>query len=783
MSPEPDRRRPLLAGGERLTEEIKRTQGGGPKTHPRTMEQAVELLAPQLRRLQTETAETPAHLRGSRVVFEATVSPNYLANSYFPKELFAEADLVPVGTRGAVGIYETPKRAPEKRETKTYLLAGDERSLSRVNGLLHDDRATRGAAGRAREELRQFELVQLPSPEETLRRLPESPAHELIVWEAVFHPLADRRGRYSEDERLDVLAKWQAHVERLGGAIENRYIRTVKGLTFMPVRLPAEAGAEAARFNPLRAIRPMPAVRPIPVSPLRVNATIDTPAEPPAGERAQSDLRVGVFDGGVDESVPHLAGFVRDHDLTGGEPADENDVRHGTMVSSTILYGADQEHGQLPTPEVEIDCFRVVPIPAAERGVDLFWILDRIVDRAGEGQYPLVNLSIGPELSVEEDEEPHAWTAVLDELAARNGTTFVTAIGNNGRLDAASGANRLQVPGDMANGIGVGACDRRAPEDWARAPYSPLGPGRPGGRMQPLGLAFGGVDGRLFRAITSGGVIGEASGTSFSAPLATHGLAGLAATLGDPVGIDPSVLRAFAAHGAEGCDPSHAAESGFGRLLERYDEMLECQPYEATVLYRETISRDQTISMAFPLVTDILAGRMVSLKWTIAFVASTDPENAVEYTTAGLEVAFRPHANRFTFSNREQRRSAVVDVVEDRDRATALLGEGFLPSTLPATRRPETHRHEALLRAEEAKWETINRCGDRMRASGLHRPQITVSYLAREEGMLRTGAPPLEFAMLLTMTGPKDVALYDAVRTGFQQLVPVRTELPLRISV
>jgi hypothetical protein len=285
MAPEPNRRRPLLAGGERLTQEIKRTQGGGPKTHPRTIEQAVELLAPQLDRLQAEAAETPAHLRGARVVFEATVSPNYLANSYFPKELFAEADLVPVGTRGAVGIYETPKRAPEKRETKTYLLAGDERSLARVNGLLHDDRATRGTAGRARDELRQFEFVKLPSPEETLRSLPEPAAGETIVWEAVFHPLVDRQGRYSEDERRDVLAKWQAHVERLGGEIENRYIRTVKALTFMPVRLPAEAGTEAARFNPLRAIRPMPAVRPIPVSPLRVNATTDAPAEPPAGDR------------------------------------------------------------------------------------------------------------------------------------------------------------------------------------------------------------------------------------------------------------------------------------------------------------------------------------------------------------------------------------------------------------------------------------------------------------------------------------------------------------------
>jgi subtilisin family serine protease len=95
-----------------------------------------------------------------------------------------------------------------------------------------------------------------------------------------------------------------------------------------------------------------------------------------------------------------------------------------------------------------------------------------------------VSLSLGPSLPVDDRTEPHAWTARLDEIAEQRGVLFVTAVGNNGEDDAASGLNRVQVPSDMVNALAVGACDRPASEaGWARAPYSAVGPGRPGARM------------------------------------------------------------------------------------------------------------------------------------------------------------------------------------------------------------------------------------------------------------------------------------------------------------
>lgn len=169
---QPDR--PILTGGEALRRDAERTSGGGPKYHPRSFGQAQAQLTPQVEILREAIEKTPGALRGARVVFEATVLPNYLANSYFPAELFREADLVPVGTRAASGSYETRTRVEENRPTKSYLLAGDERSIGKIAQLLAAH-AVGGAVRAAQERLRQFDLIRLPTLEEVLRSRPNSP--------------------------------------------------------------------------------------------------------------------------------------------------------------------------------------------------------------------------------------------------------------------------------------------------------------------------------------------------------------------------------------------------------------------------------------------------------------------------------------------------------------------------------------------------------------------------------------------------------------------------------
>lgn len=783
MTPSPldprEARRPLLGGGERLQQPVDPGGGGGPKFHPRTLEQAREVLTPQLTHLREVVAQTDPQLRGERVVFEATVLPNYLANSYFPGELFRAADLVPVGTRGALGTRQTRTKVEENQPTKTYLLAGDERSLTKLASLLAADEPPQGATVAAHAALKQFEVVRLPSENDVLRVPPNHDAEELMTWEAVLHPAVAASGDMTADEYRSVMEKWHNWVTALGGEIADDFTRVVKGMTFVPVRLPASAGAAAARFNPLRALRPMPRVRPIPSTPLRVTAS-SLPVPPaPAGGRPQSDVRIAAFDGGLDDSLPHIAPFASAIDVT-PEPPDPDSVAHGTMVTSALLYGPLEPGQELSVPEVGVDHFRVVPPPAnGSWDVDLYWILDRIEELVLARDYPIVNLSLGPAFAVEDDDEPHAWTARLDELTQQRGTLFVSAAGNNGNEDSAAGLDRIQVPADAVNSIGVGACDTRTGAPWTRAPYSARGPGRPGARVQPIGLAFGGVVNQPFTGLAPGGVVGQACGTSFAAPVASHGLASLSALLGAGTAT-PSVLRAFAAHFAEAAgDLVSPEDGGFGRIAERYDEFFDCPVNEVTVLYRSSIERDQAVSLELPVPADIVQKGNISLRWTLAFTAPTDPSDAVDYTQAGLEASLRPHAHRFSYKDPDTGKYRTLNLVEDADEILALIRAGSAPPALPVTTTSSRFKNEALKR-DEGKWETTLRYARSMRAKSLFNPHITVNYLARDGGAL-SAAVPLEFAMLATISAPRGIPLYDEVRNRYGVLTPLATRLPLRL--
>jgi hypothetical protein len=218
-------RRPLLSGGERLAEAIERAGGGGGKSHPRTLEQAITHLTPQYERLAEQAASMPAEKRGRRIIIEAEVLPNYLANSDFPKEFFANADLVPVGTKVTRGIYRTPKKPPEERETKKYLLAGDERSFTLLGDIIRGENVHGARGGRARLSLRQFELLRIPRPEDTLRLRAEPPAEDLLTWEAVFHPALDRRRAPIPADEDELWQKWLDLIGSLGGDVAERSAR------------------------------------------------------------------------------------------------------------------------------------------------------------------------------------------------------------------------------------------------------------------------------------------------------------------------------------------------------------------------------------------------------------------------------------------------------------------------------------------------------------------------------------------------------------------------------
>lgn len=252
-------RRPLLAGGELLSAKVQRVgKPQGDKFHPFSLDEAHRILSPQAEALRDGLDKLPAALRGRHVLFEATLHPNYLASSYYPAEVIEGMDLYVVGTRSERAPLKTAKREKPDEPTKTFIIAGEP---DKVVAFAKVVETKPDAATKKWEQLREFRDIGLPKPDVIIVRRPQLGAGEVITWESVLSDIG-RTNAELDDWSAEGFQKWTAWIEKLGGEVAVNYSRRVGGLTFVPVALNEEVLAEAARFNLLRAIRPMPQVRP-----------------------------------------------------------------------------------------------------------------------------------------------------------------------------------------------------------------------------------------------------------------------------------------------------------------------------------------------------------------------------------------------------------------------------------------------------------------------------------------------------------------------------------------
>ncbi len=757
-----------------MSEIVERASGGGTKYYPYSWEETKQLLAPQARALQESATSLDSSLRARHVVFEATLLPNFLANSYFPKNLIKLLQLTALGSRPATEDLILRGRVESDVATKSLVVAGDDASLEHLSRMLegeHLDRHERAAA----EELRQFSKIHLPRREEVLDSHSSGPdaSSSQQAFEAVLHPDPDSElgDRHPISDAL--FHKFEDFIRRLGGEVAGDRRDVVGGLTFVPVFLSTARAPEAAAFNPLRSIRRMPRIRPVPSVPLRSAPRVGLPAPPAAAPDAPEVL---IFDAGIEENGDFFAGSVSQIHLTDRKPQ-PGFIEHGSAVTGAVLYGQVHAGEHLPTPQVRATHYRCIPGPD-EDGAELYWLLDQIQKRVADTDSMIVNLSLGPEMPVI-DSEPHRWTALLDSIAYERDILFVVAAGNNGESPSTSGANRILVPADMVNGLSVGACDKPHPEAlWSRAAYSAMGPGRPGGLVQPNVVSFGGDEDRPFARLRGNGQLSYDWGTSYATPLVTHGLAVLSHELGDRR--SASALKAFAVHSVE----SHAdsnMQTGYGRVINDYSKALWCDSHEVTVMYQASIERNQILGFQLPVPEDLNRGR-VQVRWTLAYSSPTDPTEAVEYTQAGLEFTFRPHADIFEFRNPENGKLVRFNVREDPTRATKLVEEGWKRSQNPVT-RSQKHgpRASEASRRRGGKWETVMQGQDRMLATSLKAPRLEIEYFSRAGGLLTQGVAPVDFTLLVTVQSLSGVDVYSMARSEFSILSPLPVPVSTRL--
>ena len=494
----------LLGQGERLINDISVKSGGAPKKHPYTFNESRNRLSPMVAETSSHIDELPqAACPDDKAVISLTLNPEYIAKSYFPLELMRDVDIEVIGSRPKkiTPAKRSLDRKPEETVTTELFAKGRRsaiRSWSRQLPDWHENRRNANA-------LISIEEISAPVPYSKIKGT--LPQQGRMTLETILHA--------NELER-DMIQAFIAYLEGEKIKVEPGRSFFAKGLCFLEIDAPAERADDIALFTGVRTLRQMPSLRILRPT-IRSAGIPTTDLELPSEGPVSEDVRVAIFDGGMPENHP-LTPWTICYESPGMLPATNDNLSHGVSVTSAALFGHINTKVPLPRPYANIDHYRVLDEEPGQDPHELYEILERIEDVLLHREYDFINLSLGPRLPIEDD-DVHAWTAVLDDRLSQISTLAFIAVGNDGKGDSELGLDRIQVPSDCVNALAVGACDTPE-ENWQRASYSSKGPGRSPGLIKPDLVDFGGEFSRPFVVVAhdTTPLLTTTGGTSFATP-------------------------------------------------------------------------------------------------------------------------------------------------------------------------------------------------------------------------------------------------------------------------
>jgi len=723
----------LIGNGERLTEDAKFITGPKPSKEPAySVSEAAARLAPRLIRTVQSIESLPemARPRGEAVAL-VTLHPEFLAKTQFPGALFAGVGLRAIGSRARKITPEkwTPKHKPvsDQPETIELYVAGSSNSYKRWSEGL----TLGGGYLRGTEDLPRIEDIRsLDSLDNQGRiRLPANKANNLLLEASIHLP---------EEDGAAVLSAFKNYAAALGVQIVHDLSVSVPGLAFAPVRVPRDSIAHLAQFTFLRSLRPVVKLRALP-SP-RVTRSIGSPFALPNQSPLNPSIRVAILDGGVpeDHGLPH----VHHYPTPGVSQPHPNFLEHGLAVTGAFLWGS--LHSGIGMPYASVDHFRVLDVDDQQQAdLHAYRILRRVRDVVETGSHDIFNLSLGPDLSVDDD-EVHPWTSTLDDLAADGTRLIVAAAGNNGTLP--DPFCRIQVPGDGVNCLCVGAADS-SEVAWSRAPYSAKGPGRRPGVTKPDIMAFGGSDNMPFRVVrrrASGHTLDSEMGTSFAAPLVTRAAAALRSLFS--ANLHPITLKCLLIHSAD--QAGHANEDvGWGRIASE-TELPLCPDNTARVIYQGDLPPKQLLRARIPIPRG-LTGR-IEIAATICYATEVRASDPLNYTNSGVEVAYRPNAQKHSINKDTEKESTYAQ-------------------TSPFFKQGE-YATEEERRTRDRKWETVLHARKRVDATKLLDPVFDLHFIPRLGARDHAKPERIRYAMVISVHAPKHTDIYERVLAEFPQL-------------
>lgn len=723
----------LIGHGEKLSEPISIPHGFGPSPDIYTYEQSRARLQPELHeaidRLPKDRELAPDGVH----VLQLVLHPKYIAKSYHPSALIKMANLSLVGSKPVrTMISDDPDRG--SCQSKALLVAGNIRSLEHLDSLLQNPELQQDLYPGIGDIVRIEQIMNYTFDDKYHSARQNEDWYEMVIH------------RFDEDMAPRNIQGFLHLAHRLGVDVNTQTNFQSNNLLYLPVHGQQKDIHRLAEYTSVRAVRPMPRLKLEPVGEgLRcVGEPVALPQPP-----SQSDqINIAVLDGGLPESNP-LRGWVKY--IKANPDADDAKyaLQHGLAVCSALLFGSlDSHHQPLHT---RITAVRVLDSETMDDDpLVLYKVLGNIENVLDSYSFQYVNLSLGPDLPIEDD-DVSAWTSVMDQILSSRDMLLSVAVGNNGEMDDKSGNNRIEPPGDAVNALCVGACDSED-EYWKRAPYSAVGPGRSPGIVKPDVVAFGGARDNQFMVLASGTspVKVPAMGTSFAAPYALHQAIRIREICGPE--ITPLVAKTLLIHTAELRKGDDKREVGWGRVSFDPTEIVTTWDDSALIIYKGRIKAGKMVRAAIPVPRALHEGD-VNIKATFSFICKVDPQSPDTYTRSALEIVFRPAADGV-----------------DGGKTAAKSRPFFSSKTTSSLYSPEIER-----RSDQGKWETVLHAEKKCKAGKLTSPVFDIHYNAREAGGISHNfLDELEYALAITIRSTKMKNLSTAILDEYPQLVSLQ---------
>ncbi|MGE8206655.1 S8 family serine peptidase [Heyndrickxia sp. NPDC080065] len=176
-----------------------------------------------------------------------------------------------------------------------------------------------------KNDIRKVEDISLLSGDEIEQGFDEKWEEGTV--EFVLHPFGD------DDERM--LSKFRSILEKNKVNTKSLKIKSYpNGPTFVSVYLSKKVLQEFTDFNPLRTVHPL-TVDFFPE--IRNSQNESNFLKPPVGKNV-SQIKVGIFDGGIDPTHPFLVNYAKENKSVSTAPIKKG-VDHGTAVAGVVLCG------------------------------------------------------------------------------------------------------------------------------------------------------------------------------------------------------------------------------------------------------------------------------------------------------------------------------------------------------------------------------------------------------------------------------------------------------------